>query len=128
MSAQANGSINTTPKAAFNAAVDTVLEGALKVSDQRGGEYGDTWSLKNQHTPFLDAVLTQIGRGKNAYIASNAYSTEEKRLIMVACLCDVKISRLIGGYKDDTIDDLINYAAALRAWMGAYIDRAGDSV
>jgi len=110
-----NGAAQSAPKPAFNAAVDSTLHGALEISNERGTEYGDTWALENQHTPFLDAVLNELRHPDPC-----DWTNEEKRLIVIAALCDVKISRLLGGYKADTLDDLINYVAALRAWMAEY--------
>lgn len=99
--------------AAFNAAVDAALRACSSISNQRGGEYSDSWALENQATRFIDMVLREVGddRGPAA-----------KRLIMVASLCDVKISRTLGTFKADTLDDLINYLAALRSWIVAYRD------
>lgn len=96
---------------AFNAACEDTLEACLAVSTQRGDEYADSWALENQATRFLDLVLREIGGDRSA---------EAKRLLMVASLCDVKISRTLGPYKSDTFDDLINYLAALRSWLQEY--------
>lgn len=113
-------------KAAFNAAVDDILGGALQISDQRGGEYADSWALENQQTRFLDMVTGEIlapKGGQTRPVGSEFFTKEEKRLIMVASLCDVKMSRMLGGFKGDTLDDLINYVAALRKWLGDYVMR-----
>lgn len=117
-----NGRVDNAPnphKPAFNAAVDSTLGRALMVSNERGGEYGDTWALENQQTRFLDMVLNEID---STAFSTKTLSREEKRLIMVACLCDVKVSRMLGGFKGDTLDDLINYSAALRGWLADYVD------
>lgn len=124
MSSTVNGAEQSASKAAFNAAVNKTLYNALAVSDQRGGEYSDSWALENQQTSFLDMVLDAIGKKQQdasaVYIANNAFTRQEKRLIMVASLCDVKVSRMLGGFKADTLDDLINYTAALRTWLADY--------
>lgn len=99
-------------KAAFNEACDATLGACLSVSNQRGGEYADSWGLENQVTRFLDATLRKIGDDR---------SPSAKRLIMAATMCDVKISRTLGAWKDDTILDLINYLGALRSWMAEYV-------
>lgn len=118
--AESNGAASTAPKAAFNAAVESTLKGALNLSDQRGGEYSDSWAIDNQHTPFQDAVhrlIVAVSGNDEWALMPN----EERRLCTVAALCDVKLSRLIGGYKHDTLDDLINYVAALRGWVSDYL-------
>lgn len=102
----------TTQKAAFNAAVDDTLGACLNVSNQRGGEYQDTWALENMVTTFLDATLRDL------HIVN--LTAEEKRLLIVAALVDVKDSRMLGPWKEDTVDDGINYRAAYRAWRSAY--------
>lgn len=113
-------------KAAFNSAVDEVLGQAIAISNQRGGEYADSWALENQQTRFLDMVMREIEHKANKqdrgpWTQFSELGTDEKRLIMVASLCDVKMSRMIGGFKGDTLDDLINYVAALRKWLGDYV-------
>jgi hypothetical protein len=101
-----------TPKAAFNEAVETTLGACLAVSNQRGTEYEDSWALENQATRFMDLALRETGddRGPAA-----------KRILMVASLCDVKVSRTLGPFKEDTLDDLINYLGAFRHWMALYV-------
>jgi hypothetical protein len=98
-------------KAAFNAAIDATLGACLAISNQRGGEYMDSWALPNQATRFLDMIMREVGDDR---------SPAAKRLIMVASLCDVKVSRTLGAFKEDTLNDLINYLGALRTWMVQY--------
>ena len=99
---------------AFNRAVDTTMRRRKALSDQRGGEYRDTWARANVKTAFLDAALDAVR------VRGSSLSVEEKRLLIVAALCDVKVSRLIGGYKDDTLLDLGNYLDAFAEWMREY--------
>src|SRR6266849_4929122 len=104
---------NNIKKHTFNHWVDTVLGEAIKISDQRGGEYQDTWSLENTHTPFLDHVL-RIG-----YIIGTHPLMDKryKRLITMSSMLDVKLSRWLGSFKDDTPVDMINYLACFTGFM-----------
>lgn len=105
--------MNVQGKAAFNAGVDSTLAECAAISNQRGGEYQDTWALENQVTTMLNHVLRVIGRTE--------FTPEQKRLILIAALCDVKDSRMIGEFKKDSHVDAINYRAALAAWLEEYV-------
>jgi hypothetical protein len=102
-----DGMLGSAP-AAFNRAVNETLDLARSVSDERGDEYGDTWALENQFTPFGDHV--------DSLAAPPNLDKEFARLNMVAALIDVKISRMRGPWQADTVNDLINYLAAFRTW------------
>jgi len=97
---------------AFNRASGATLERALAISNQRGGEYLDSWHVDNQVTTFLNHVL--------ALPMVPGHEREYKRLLMVAALCDAKDSRMSGPWKADTIDDGINYRGAFAAWREEY--------
>ena len=104
------------PKHAFNKAAKAAMNAANTTGNQRAGEYKDSWATENLSTPFLDATLRAIFRGEDI----NLIAPEEKRLLVIASMVDVKLSRLPGGYKADTYIDLLNYIAALTTWMGEY--------
>jgi len=105
-----NCPVHNEPSAhAFNAAVNETLDRARAISDQRGDEYLDSWALENIHTPFSDCVDRMLD-------APPSIVDVERRLRLIAALIDVKISRLLGPWKDDTGIDLINYVAAFVAW------------
>jgi hypothetical protein len=109
---------------AFNRAVDSTLNRCLLISNQRGGEYQDTWSEANLRTAFLDATLRGISEQQGHHgtdVELIALTPAEKRLLIVAAMVDVKLSRMIGPWKDDTVLDAINYLAAYAAWMGEYL-------
>jgi hypothetical protein len=91
-------------KPTFTTACLKTLDDCRAIVDQRSGEYSDSWALKNMQSPFLDNILKGLGFQP---------STEQKRLMIMAAMCDVKISRLVGPFKTDTIQDLICYAGAL---------------
>lgn len=109
---------------AFNRAVSTSLGESLEVSDQRAGEYSDTWAVENLTAPRLGSILREIAKhqygGDTIDVA--ALTPEEIRLIVVASLADVKTSRYLGPWKDDTPADEINYLAALKQWMREYLE------
>lgn len=103
--------------AAFNdACVTTLKDKCLPVCEQRGVEYQDSWALDNLKTPFFDQAWAAA-----TGTAANFLSKEEKRLLVIAALCDVKVSRLVGAFKSDTYEDLINYVATLRTWFEQYV-------
>jgi hypothetical protein len=114
----ANNSFYTP--AAFNAAVNETLDRAREVSDTRGLEYGDTWALANQFTPFSDSVENLDDPLVRGWHRVAEQSVELKRLKLIAGLIDVKISRMRGPWKADTVEDLINYLAAFRTWRDEF--------
>jgi hypothetical protein len=89
------------PEPLFTSHADATLTRVADTYKQRGEQYGDTWR-HNRHLA-LEAVL-RTGNANNTSIAA-------------AVLLDVKYSRLLGGYKDDTLVDLIAYAALLAEEM-----------
>jgi hypothetical protein len=115
----------TVKQAAFNRAVNETLDRARAVSDTRGLEYGDTWALENQFTPFLDSV-ERLERQASTHPYERYTEIailEEKalqRLKIVAGIIDIKISRMLGPWKADTVEDMINYLAAFRTWRDEF--------
>jgi len=101
-------------KHTFNRGVDTILGECIAISDQRGGEYADTWDLKNINTPATGHVLRMKGtfNGEDEML-----DKRWRRLLVMAALIDVKLSRLLGEYKEDTFIDLINYSACFADLM-----------
>lgn len=91
----------------FNRAAERTIADAMAVSAQRAGEYHDSWSINNLTTPFLDNLLRDF-----PICPQGASEREYKRLIIMASMIDIKISRMSGGWKKDTSIDLINYEAA----------------
>jgi len=102
------------PEPAFPSAARATMDKCSAVFAQREGEYKDTWALENQVTTMLDHVLKVIGM--------DGICKEEKRLILVAALCDVKDSRMIGDYKEDSHLDAINYRMTLAKWLDDYVN------
>lgn len=107
-----------TQQPAFNAAADTTLKRAAAISNQRGGEYLDSWSLDNMITTFFDATLRALG--------VPGLPAEAKRLLIVAALIDIKDSRMLGPWKEDTVDDGINYRAAYATWRQMWSESASS--
>ena len=106
--------MKTQQKAVFNAAAADVLDECAAICEQRGGEYQDSWHLDNQVTTFVDHVLRCLS-------ISNV-TKEEKRLLIMAALVDVKDSRMQGPFKRDTIVDGVNYRAAFGSLMKQYLE------
>lgn len=95
----------------FNRAAERTIADAMAISNQRAGEYHDSWSLENLRTSFLDNLLRDFPvcpKGMN----NPNIDKEYKRLIVMASMVDIKVSRMGGGWKKDTSIDLINYTAA----------------
>jgi len=90
------------PVPTFDRCVTDTLNEALAVCEQRSGEYRDSWDTEHLHTPVLDNLMGDLGF---------AFTREEMRLIALASMIDIKLSRLVGPYKRDTLIDLINYTA-----------------
>lgn len=72
----------------------------------RGDEYGDTW----RECRFLK--MRAVARELGLNIPDKCL-----RALAAAAFCDMKYWRLLGGYKDDSIIDGINYDAFLAAEM-----------
>jgi hypothetical protein len=98
-------------KHTFNRAVDAAFAASQAISNQRAGEYKDSWSTDNQSTHLLDATLRLIDGTEDLY-ALGDISKEAKRLLMLASMVDVKISRMGGPWKADSFEDALNYLAA----------------
>lgn len=87
------------------------LNKATAIYNERGAQYADSWDLAVLQTPFTNLVVDCA-----AHYDVLAY----KRLLACAALCDVKLSRIGGGFKEDTFIDLINYIAFfVAAWNRA---------
>jgi hypothetical protein len=98
-------------KPTFTKAALETLDECRAIVDQRAGEYEDSWATANQVTPFLDNMLKTF---------NVTLTKEQKRLVLLASMCDVKVSRLVGPFKTDTVVDLINYSAALASLHDEY--------
>lgn len=68
----------------------------------RGSEYGDTW----RECRFLK--MAAVARALGYEI-----KPEHFRALATAAFCDMKYWRFLGGYKDDSLLDGINYDAFL---------------
>jgi hypothetical protein len=93
-------------KPTFETFAAATIERATGTYTQRGQEYKDSWAAPA--TNMLDAVCSKLGVN---------IPEESKRAIMLAVLVDVKYNRLVGGYKDDTVIDMINYELVLAEAM-----------
>lgn len=93
-------------KPLFERLATPTLARCQAVFTERGGQYGDTW--KDCQFLVLRAVLSEIGV---------ELDDNDCRAIALASLVDIKHQRFMGGWKEDNIDDGINYAAALAEQM-----------
>jgi hypothetical protein len=93
----------------FDTLVSKRLNKTIEIAKERGDQYGDT--LKNCQWLKLRAVAKELGWTLTHVGA---------RLLAIAGLCDVKYQRFEGGYKEDHLDDGINYDAVLAELMKEY--------
>lgn len=96
------------PVATFNRASAQSIKEATEICNHRGSEYSDSWSLDNLRTPWLDNLFKDHNPVSVAAELLPAY----RRLVVLASMLDIKLSRLGGGYKSDTALDSINYLGA----------------
>jgi hypothetical protein len=90
-------------KPTFERTADATLATTRATYSQRGGEYGDSWSLENMVATFTEHTLKAIG---------NDRSPAAIRLLVMAALVDVKDSRMTGPFKADSIIDGVAYRAS----------------
>lgn len=109
-------------KHTFNRAAEQTIADALAICSQRGGEYRDSWSIDNLHTPYLDNLL------KDHPAAPSKLVKEHRRLIVMASMIDIKISRMGGPWKLDTSIDLINYVGAYARLRSEFDDAVIASI
>ena len=82
----------------------------------RGDEYGDTW----RETRFLKMQAVAKALGDNI-------PTEHLRALATAAFCDMKYWRFLGGFKDDSLIDGINYDAFLAEEMRQLTERKHEA-
>jgi hypothetical protein len=82
------------------------MERAKSTFCGRGVEYGDTWA----ECRFLKMAAVAKELGLNI-------PTEHFRALATAAFCDMKYWRNLGGYKDDSIIDGMNYDGFLAEEM-----------
>lgn len=95
----------------FNRAAMETLNESIKICEQRAGEYLDSWSLENLQTVFLDIVLREL---------KIELSKKAKRLLVMAGISDIKLSRMAGPFKSDNHIDLNNYNSAFCSLLKEY--------
>ncbi len=92
-------------KPTFEGLVEETITRATGTCNQRGAEYGDSW--KNPSFSMFEAVWKKVTG------SPLTLTLDQKKAVALAVLVDIKYNRMVGGYKEDSIDDGINYAAAL---------------
>lgn len=97
-------------KALFDEFCCRRLQKTLAVCEERGNQYGDTW--RECQFLILKSVFEKIFPN-----IEPAISQAEMRALACAALVDIKYIRFLGGYKEDNLDDGINYMAVLAEIM-----------
>jgi hypothetical protein len=82
----------------------SILTEVVKIMDERGQQYADTWG-KDGCWHLTRAILAKYSDTK--------FDETALKAIALASFCDQKYSRFAGGYKEDTVIDLIPYLGAL---------------
>lgn len=98
-------------KHVFNSAANETLAKSSQICEQRAGEYLDSWALENQQSVYLDIIARELGL---------MLTKEQKRLVVMASLCDIKLSRMTGPFKEDNHVDLNNYNSAFCSLLQWY--------
>lgn len=95
----------------------TLLEEVRPTYAERGAQYADTWDPKNTSLHFTREAFAAL---RDIYPES--IGPKEIQLLHLAALVDVKISRMTGGFRSDTVIDLIAYLAAYKTLREEYED------
>jgi hypothetical protein len=95
----------------FEDGADRTLDRVRGIYHKRGGQYADTWDLENLSVVLTRATLRRFGV---------ELDPEQLRLLQLAALADVKDSRLIGEWNQDSVDDGIAYRALYCALRNEY--------
>ena len=106
MAQDERGKSSPPPPPLFTTAANVVLAECKALYDQRNEEYSDSLADGNLVKIFSTATLKHLTK-KNIDLTSDA----GMRVIQLASIIDVKLSRMQGGYKADTSRDSINYEA-----------------
>src|SRR5262245_43023570 len=91
-----------TTQSLFEEFVSVTLDKAKKIFSGRGIEYGDTW--RECRFLMMAAICRELGID---------IKPEQLRPLATAAFVDMKYWRMMGGYKEDSIIDGINYSAFL---------------
>jgi hypothetical protein len=87
----------------FNSACKARLNKAIEIVDQRDHQYGDTW--RDCQWLIMGSVFEELYGWR--------LNRSELRVLADAAYCDMKYQRFQGGYREDNIDDGINYLSIL---------------
>lgn len=101
-------------KPTFERCADATLDEVRGIYAERGAQYADTWSPENNARHFTKEAFEMLDGLHKPFDAQDA------RLLQLAALIDVKISRMTGGFKSDTVVDLIAYLATYKTLREEY--------
>lgn len=85
----------------FAECADKTLDRCRKILTERGAQYSDTW----KECRFL-ALRSTLD-----VLKAHGMADRDLRAIAAAVFVDMKYTRLLGGYSDDSVVDGINYMA-----------------
>jgi len=100
----------------FEELAGKTLEGCASTFNERGQQYGDTFA---ENKLLAVKAVKEVREQDPVNSGANHWDQAES----LATLIDIKYHRLLGGYKKDTLVDLINYAAALVELIERYDKR-----
>lgn len=105
---------NDNSTTAFVRAARTTINESLEIMSQRESEYMDSWAIENLHAPVLTNFM------KDHPTPKAGHEKQWIRLIAMASIVDVKLSRLTGRWKHDTGVDFLPYTAAYTNFRKTY--------
>ena len=97
----------------FNRAAKETMDKSIAICEQRAEEYQDSWDLNNLQVVYLRSTLRSFGI---------TLEPIQERLLVMASMNDIKLSRMTGPFKEDNHIDLNNYNSAYCTLRREYED------
>lgn len=102
----------------FDTAWKDLIAQCGAIATGRGDEYGDSWGE--------DADFSEI-RNTFKLIFGMSPTDEQCRIVVLSALVNAKQNRKLGGHKEDTDMDLINYTAVKTYAIQQYLKSFGEA-